>query len=83
MFVVWGNPEVIPAAAAGAAAAMLPDFLQFLYFKLPHGPIVKLQYFHVVTVHACSDLNNKAFLGISIQILIYIGAITTARLFIL
>lgn len=58
--VFWG-------ACIGAVFAVLPDFLQFVYFRYPHEPMRSLQKFHVVMVHAKTDYNDRPIIGIFFQ----------------
>ena len=51
----------------GAIAGMLPDALQFVYFKWRHEPLVSLQKFHI-WVHPKLSLHNKPFIGVLSQI---------------
>ncbi len=51
----------------GATAAILPDFLQFVYSKYPKGPIAQLQAFHR-RIHTSQRLEGRAFLGIASQL---------------
>jgi len=50
----------------GAIGGMMPDFLQFVYFKWRHEPLVSLQKFHI-WMHAKRNLKNKPVLGIFYQ----------------
>jgi len=53
----------------GAIMAMLPDTLQFAYYRLG-GPILTyLQRFHLA-IHTKTKLKNQPFLGISLQLLL-------------
>lgn len=52
----------------GALAAILPDFLQLVYNRLPYQPLTLLQWFHH-TIHAESrPFSENALLGIITQI---------------
>lgn len=61
----------------GAAAAMLPDFLQFVYSKYPKGPIAQLQAFHR-WIHTSHRLEGRTFLGISSQFALVIVVLVLA-----
>lgn len=50
----------------GAGAAILPDFLQFVYFKIRSEPLKSLQRFHM-WIHADTNLNDKPLKGIFYQ----------------
>ncbi len=54
----------------GAVAGMLPDALQFVYFKWKHEPLISLQKFHTLYIHSKIRLSKKPILGISLQILL-------------
>jgi hypothetical protein len=57
---------------AGALAAMLPDFLQFVYFKWRRWPLTALQRFHL-WIHTCHRLTGRPFLGIVSQLLLILA----------
>ena len=64
---------------AGAFGAILPDFLQFVYMRFPHQPLVALQKFHIYLMHAKSDLNDRPFIGIASQVAVMAFGIILAR----
>lgn len=51
--------------AIGAFGAVLPDFLQFVYARFPHQPMVALQKFHSF-MHANHRIKNN-FIGVTAQ----------------
>ncbi|MCX6717174.1 MAG: hypothetical protein NTU76_00670 [Candidatus Taylorbacteria bacterium] len=51
----------------GVAGGVLPDFLQFLYFKFKKWPFISLQKFHG-KFECKKNIEHKPFLGASIQI---------------
>ena len=51
----------------GAAASVLPDFTQFLYYAFPRSPLRHLQRFHYA-IHAKTRLDHKPLVGIPAQI---------------
>lgn len=53
----------------GAFAAMLPDALQFAYFKIRKEPLNSLQRFHLF-IHAQNDLNHRPVLGLFLQVIV-------------
>ncbi len=61
----------------GAIAAMLPDALQFAYFKLRREPLNSLQRFHLF-IHAENDLNDRPLLGLFCQAVVAIIALSVA-----
>ena len=65
--------------ALGAFGAILPDFLQFVYMRFPHQPLVALQKFHISLMHAKSDLNSRPIIGIVSQIAVMFLAIILVK----
>lgn len=65
----------------GALGAVLPDALQFLYFKWRHEPIVSLQKFHQ-WIHSKIELKDKPVLGISSQIIFIALVVFLQKIFI-
>jgi hypothetical protein len=63
--------QVILGALIGALCAVIPDPLQFVYWKLRPRFMTPLQRFHTY-MHAKTRLNDKPLLGISSQIAIII-----------
>jgi len=53
----------------GLVGAVLPDSLQFVYWKWRHQPLIALQKFHL-WVHAKKDFNNSPSTGVPFQIAI-------------
>ena len=72
------GPRIFWIPFIGVAGALLPDALQFLYFKWKHQPLMSLQRFHL-WVHAFDHFNDKPLIGIPFQILIILVAISIAR----
>ncbi len=66
----------------GAIAGILPDPLQFVYWKFRHEPIATLQRFHI-WMHAKIDLNDDARLGITLQAMLMSVAVLLAKLLLL
>jgi hypothetical protein len=63
----------------GAIGGILPDPLQFVYWKFRREPIATLQRFHV-RIHATTDLDSRLLLGIGSQILIAALALLFVKL---
>ncbi len=63
---------------AGCIGAILPDALEFVYWKMPNKPLTLLTEFHL-GVHSKIDIDKKYFLGIASQTLIVIAVITLAQ----
>ncbi len=55
------------AVLSGAVGGILPDALQFAYWKWRHQPLTGLHWFHI-HIHAKSDLNDKPVMGVLLQI---------------
>lgn len=53
----------------GVVGGILPDPLQFVYWKFRHEPIKSLQRLHM-RIHARGDLDNRPWWGVSSQILL-------------
>lgn len=74
LFMFYGDRPSFPyIILAGAFGAVLPDGLQFAYFKLKKAPLRAplrlLQRFHLF-IHAESNLNNRPVFGIFCQVLV-------------
>lgn len=54
-------------AILGALFGILPDFLQFVYFKVRREPLSSLQRFHIF-MHADGDFNDRPAVGIPMQL---------------
>ena len=78
LFAVIWNPPLLPFAIIGAVAAILPDALQFAYWKWRHQPLISLQRFHI-WIHSKTYLKRKPFLGILPQLAIIILAVIIFR----
>lgn len=68
-----------PFILVGALGGILPDPLQFVYWKFRHEPIATLQRFHV-WIHAKRDFDANTPLGAALQFLIIVGAVILADL---
>lgn len=66
----------------GAAGGIVPDALQFLYWKWRHQPLTALQQFHL-WIHAKRDLDGKPVVGILLQIFIILLSVVIVNLHIL
>ncbi|MBX4197878.1 hypothetical protein KW782_00920 [Candidatus Parcubacteria bacterium] len=58
---------VIIGAFIGALAAVLPDPLQFVYWKLRPRIMLPIQHFHMY-MHATHKLNDRPLLGVTSQL---------------
>ena len=74
--VIFGDWRIL---ILGAIGSMLPDFLQFVYARFPHQPMVALQKFHSSLMHAEYRLNDKPIIGVSTQILTIIVVVLLVK----
>ena len=58
-----------PFVLIGALGGILPDPLQFVYWKFRHEPIATLQRLHV-WIHAKTTLDDNAPLGVALQVIL-------------
>ena len=71
------NWQINASVILAALGAIIPDFLQFAYFKL-RWPILRwLQAFHV-WIHAVKRLDNRMILGPLLQAIVALSVITLA-----
>lgn len=63
------NQAAALALVAGVVGALLPDFLQFIFYRYRPFWLKPLQRFHL-WIHATSDLNNRPVLGIICQLVV-------------
>jgi len=63
------NAPLVQTVSIGVMGGLLPDALQFVYWKVRREPIRSLQRLHL-WIHAKKHLANKPALGISLQIII-------------
>src|ERR1035437_1319913 len=66
-FFTLHSPHLFWIPMIGVAGAVLPDALQFVYFKWRHQPLIALQRFHF-WIHAKHRLDDKPLIGILLQI---------------
>jgi hypothetical protein len=76
-----GDFSLNTALFFGAIGAVLPDALQFLYFKWRHQPLTALQKFHL-SIHAEKELKNRPLLGISYQVALIVVLVFLQKMFI-
>ncbi len=83
-FIIWhpGGFHEEWVVFLGAFAGMLPDFLQFVYMRFPHQPIVALQAFHSF-MHAKTRLTNRPMFGIVSQLAVLIAIVLITKYFLL
>ena len=68
-------------ALAGAVGGILPDLLQFVYFKTKFEPFITLQKFHI-KMHSKKSLNENLAAAIAVEGSVIIFAVIVGRLFI-
>ncbi len=73
----WSSENAALGALAGAAGAMAPDFLQFVYFKLRWRWLARLQLFHL-WIHTKYKLNPRGLVGPLLQV----GLVVAIMLFV-
>jgi hypothetical protein len=64
--------------ALGVFGGILPDFLQFVYTRFPHQPMILVQKFHDL-MHLKSKLDDKLFLGAFLQIIVMVCVILLVK----
>lgn len=69
----------------GMIGSIVPDFLQFVYFKVRRQPLTSLQKFHIylnknIFVKASTYLYDKPVLGASCQVIVVILVYSIVRL---
>jgi hypothetical protein len=70
-FFTLHGPHLFLIPMIGVVGAVLPDALQFAYFKWRHQPLIALQRFHL-GIHAKRNFDNKPMIGIPFQIAIMV-----------
>jgi hypothetical protein len=73
---LFGSSTTAVTVLLGAAAAILPDPLQFLHSRMPREPLNSLQRFHV-WIHTDRRLTDQVTLGVVSQSL-FVGAVIAA-----
>jgi hypothetical protein len=71
LFFTAYSPHLFFIPLIGAFGAILPDALQFAYWKWRHQPLVSLQRFHL-WIHAKSNFNNKPLVGVPFQMAVIV-----------
>jgi hypothetical protein len=80
LFFTLYSPHLFWIPILGVLGAVLPDALQFVYFKWRHQPLIALQRFHL-WIHAKSDFNHKPLIGIPLQIVLIVIVIFISKLY--
>lgn len=80
LFIFW-NTDLITlwqVVLLGAIGGMLPDFLQFVYMRFPHQPMIAVQKFHNF-MHAEYRLDKRPLIGVTTQIIVMIAVTVFAK----
>ncbi|KKU79639.1 MAG: hypothetical protein UY04_C0005G0014 [Parcubacteria group bacterium GW2011_GWA2_47_7] len=78
LFLHATTPYYLSVTILGAIGGIMPDALQFAYFKWRHEPLVTLQRFHH-WIHAKSNLDHQAIWGPAIQVFIGVFCMLLVR----
>jgi len=78
VFDLYG-PHLLWVPLVGACGAILPDALQFVYWKWRREPLVSLQRFHL-WIHAKLNFNEKPLVGIPFQAAVIALIIVASRM---
>lgn len=74
-------PYIFSVTVIGALGGILPDALQFCYFKWRHQPLTTLQRFHV-WVHATTNLDARPIFGPAVQVALSFASVMAVKLFV-
>ncbi len=72
------RPYIFSATLLGAAGGILPDGLQFCYWKWRHEPLTSLQRFHL-WVHATRRLDDRPIFGPALQIILSFACVLLVK----
>jgi hypothetical protein len=73
VFLGASQPLLFSATLLGALGGILPDGLQFVYWKWRHEPLRSLQRFHL-WIHATTDYDDRPIFGPALQVFVaFIG----------
>jgi hypothetical protein len=76
--ILLARPNNFILVLCAAAAAILPDVLQFAYMRFRHEPLISLQRFHV-WIHTSRNLHGCPILGLATQMGLIILVLLIAR----
>ena len=81
-FDIGGTPQefLYSSVLWGALGAMLPDALQFVYYKLKREPLTSLQKFHIA-IHSKRNFSKYTIIGPALQVAICVLVIVISRTF--
>lgn len=82
IYLLFGNKHIPLVLFAGAAGGILPDVLQFAYFKFRKWPLTVLQRFHN-WAHTENKLNHRHILGPTLQLIFVIVFLVCLNYFVL
>jgi hypothetical protein len=74
----FGNSVGLVIAFIGAVGGILPDPLQFVYWKIRKEPLISLQRFHL-WIHAKTQIKEAWHIGITFQISLMLFTTTVAK----
>lgn len=80
LFFISGGQGIRLNILWGAFGGILPDALQFLYWKIRVEPLTSLQKFHISN-HASGHFNHDLAKMVTVELLAIILALTFARVF--
>ena len=79
IFFTLASPNLFWIPFIGLCGAVIPDGLQFVYWKWRHQPLITLQKSHI-WIHAKKDFNDKPAIGIPFQIAVIAVAVVASKL---
>ena len=79
IFFTLTNPHLFWVPFIGLCGAVIPDALQFTYWKWRHQPLTTLQRFHI-WIDPKKGLHDKPAIGIPFQIAVIIVAVLASKL---
>lgn len=75
----WQNWMFIPTLSAGTVGGVLPDALQFAYWKIRREPLVALQKFHI-WMHAKKCFDGKFLAVVAVEAATILASVILVRL---
>ncbi|MDR3558213.1 MAG: hypothetical protein P4L61_01645 [Candidatus Pacebacteria bacterium] len=80
LFFTLSGAQLFWAPFVGVFGGVLPDALQFAYWKWRHEPLTSLQRFHIWVDHPERNLHHKPLVGVPFQIAVAVIIIAASRL---
>ena len=81
IFLGASQPLLLSATLFGALGGIIPDGLQFVYWKWRHEPLRSLQRFHL-WIHAKTDYDDKPIFGPALQATIALVCVAMAKFYV-